>query len=240
MKAMIFAAGLSTRLKPLTDQTPKALIKINAVTLLERTINKLTAAGFTDIIVNVHHYAAHVAIFLKSKKFSGINITVSDESDLLLDTGGGLKKASWFFDDGESFLVHNVDVISEIDLLDLVQTHKKNNALATLAVKQRKTDRYFLFDHENNLCGWKNIKTDKIITTRNSKDEFHALAFSGIQMISPEIFPLISEEGVFSITQPYLRLSSSHIIKAYRHDHDFWLDIGKKENLMLAEQLLKE
>ena len=239
MKAMIFAAGFGTRLKPLTDQTPKALIKINGITLLERTIRKLTAAGFNDIIVNVHHHSAHIAIFLKSKIFSGINITVSDESDLLLDTGGGLKKASWFFNDGESFLVHNVDVVSEIDLQDLVQSHKKNKALATLAVKQRKTDRYFLFDNENNLCGWKNIKTNEIIKTRNSKEEFHSFAFSGIQMISPEIFPLISEQGVFSITQTYLRLSSSHIIKAYRHDQDFWLDIGKKENLMLAEKLLK-
>ena len=240
MKALIFAAGLGTRLKPLTDIKPKALVEVNGITLLEHTINKLKNAAVDEIIVNVHHFADQIKTFLKLKNYFNINIEISDESEQLLDTGGGLKKASWFFNDNKAFFVYNVDVISDINLRELYQYHINNNSLATLAVKHRETSRYFLFDQALQLCGWKNIKTNEVKISNESAKNLTPLAFSGIQLVNPDIFKLIIETGKFSLTETYLSLAKHNKISGYRHDNDFWLDLGKAEMIKKGEEYLNK
>jgi len=236
MKAMIFAAGLGTRLKPLTDFKPKALVEVNGITLLEHAIMKLQHFGINEIIINVHHFSNQIIDFLKRKNNFGIHIEISDESDQLLDTGGGLKKASWFFKDNNPLLVYNVDVISDIDLDCMLRSHVQSGALATLAVRQRETSRYFLFNDDMNLCGWKNKKTNEQIISRNSSGNLIPLAFSGIHVVSPQLFKLMNENGKFSITEVYTRLSTYHDIKGFQHDTDFWIDLGKPESIEEAER----
>ena len=238
MKALILAAGLGTRLKPLTDNKPKALVEVKGVTLLEHLIVKLRNLEVTEIIVNVHHYAEQIKEFLRKKNNFGIRIEVSDETEQLLDTGGGLKKAAWFFNDNKPFLVHNVDVLSNIDLNLLYQTHIQSGSIATLAVKDRNTSRYFLFNDNSELCGWENTNTGEILYHSNNSHQLTALAFSGVQVISPQIFDLINETGKFSLTDLYIRLSASNKITAFRHDNGFWIDLGKPESLNAAEQYL--
>ena len=240
MKAMIFAAGLGTRLKHLTGLKPKALVEVNGKPLLEHAINKLRHYGYSDIIINVHHFAEQIKDYLKHKNNFGVNIEISDESNQLLDTGGGLKKASWFFNDNKPFLVHNVDVLSDIDLTILYQSHIKNNPVATLAVRQRKTSRYFLFDDKLSLCGWKNIDTGELKISKDKVDELIPLAFSGIQVLNPEIFKLINETGKFSLTDLYLRLATYNHITGLPHNRGYWFDLGKPENITEAEILLKQ
>lgn len=235
---MIFAAGKGTRLKPLTDHTPKALIKVNGVSMLEHVILKLKSFGVKEIIINVHYLADQIIEFLASNKNFGLHIEISDERNQLLDTGGGLKKASWFFDDKKPFILHNVDLISNIDLVDMINYHNKNNTLATLAVRERKSSRYFLFNKKMSLCGWKNTKTSEKIISRPS-DNLKELAFSGIHVISPAIFKHIKREGKFSIIQTYLEISKKNQINGYQHDEDYWFDIGNPENLKTAENHLK-
>lgn len=239
MKALILAAGLGTRLHPITQNTPKALAKINDLTLLEILILKLRKFGFSKVIINVHHFADQIIKFVHNHDQFGIEIRFSDEKDQLLDTGGGIKKAQWYLNDGNAFLVHNVDVISSIDFNDLISNHHKNRAIATLAVRNRSTSRYFLFDEKDVLCGWKNISLDKQIITRQSPI-FNPFAFSGIHMINPEIFKLIDKIGQFSIVDEYLRISENHKICAYHHDHTVWMDLGKVESLKQASALFDQ
>jgi NDP-sugar pyrophosphorylase family protein len=238
MKAMIFAAGLGTRLKPLTDNKPKALVEIKNIPLLQIVLTKLKDYGFDEVIINVHHFADKIIDYLESKNNFGIHIQISDERDLLLDTGGGLKKASWFFNDGKPFLVYNVDVLSDIDFHKLYRTHLLTNSFVTLAVRNRESQRYFLFNKENILCGWKNIKTGDTKITRQSESQLKPLANSGIQIIDPRIFNLMPDEKVFSIIDLYLKLAPDYKISAFIHDENYWLDLGKKENLAEAEKLL--
>ncbi len=237
MKAMIFAAGLGTRLAPLTDSKPKALAEVQGIPLLELLIHKLTSSGFTDIIINVHHFASQIIDFLKSKEDFGINIRISDEQDVLLDTGGGIQNASWFFDQDHPFLVHNVDVISDLNIEKMLVDHKNSNALATLAVRKRKTSRYLLFNAEKELCGWENQRSGEEIIVKKNRS-LTPLAFSGIHIIDPKIFDLITEKGVFSIIKTYLNLAENHAIMAYDHSKDFWLDVGRPENLTEANRNL--
>ncbi|MBU8891380.1 MAG: nucleotidyltransferase family protein [Bacteroidales bacterium] len=237
MKAMIFAAGKGTRLKPLTDTTPKALVPVNGTPLIELVIRKLITIGIKEIIINVHFLANQIIDFLNSNNNFGIRIEISDETDELLDTGGGLKKASWFFDDNDPFILHNVDVISDIDLMEMVNFHNKNNALATLAVRKRKSSRYFLFNRKQELCGWENTKDKKRIISRSAKD-YSAFAFSGIHIINPEIFKNIYENGKFSIISTYFELSKSNLISAYQHDMDYWFDVGSPEKLKIVEKYI--
>jgi N-acetyl-alpha-D-muramate 1-phosphate uridylyltransferase len=239
MKAMIFAAGLGTRLKPITDHMPKALVEVNGITLLEHTIRKLQDFGIREILVNVHHFSEQIISFLKNKNNFGIRIEISDESGQLLDTGGGLKKAEWFFHDNEAVLLHNVDVISDIDLESLCQSHVQSNALATLAVRHRDTSRYFLFNDDSRLCGWENRKTGEKKLTASFTSAVVPLAFSGIQVISRPFLDLISESGKFSMTDVYLRLSAYHPIFGYIHDYGNWIDLGKAESLAEAEDILR-
>ena len=238
MKAMIFAAGKGTRLKPLTNNTPKALIKVNGTPMIELVIRKFIASGVNEVIINVHYLADQIIDFLNSNNNFGIRIEISDETNELLDTGGGLKKASWFFDDNEPFILHNVDVISDIDLIKMVNFHKKSNTLATLAVRERKSSRYFLFNKEMNLCGWENTKISEKVISKPS-DKLKKLAFSGIHVISPAIFKHIKKEYKFSIVQTYLELSENNQIIGYQHNENYWFDIGNPENLKSAENYMK-
>jgi NDP-sugar pyrophosphorylase family protein len=239
MKAMILAAGLGTRLKPFTDQRPKALLEINGITLLEHIVTRLIKFGYTEFIINVHHFADHIRDFVKSRNYFDTHIEFSDESDLLLDTGGGLKKASWFFNDGKPFLVHNVDILTDLDLKALYNSHLEHNPLATLAVRKRETSRYFLFDEYMHLYGWTNKKTGEMRVEREVGKLEYKYAFSGIQIVSPEIFPLITEEGKFSLTDLYLRLCRENNITGYIHNDGYWSDVGKPEELAAAAVFLQ-
>jgi len=236
---MIFAAGTGTRLKPLTDNIPKALIEVHNTPLLEHVINHLINAGVTDIIINVHYLAEQIIDFLKIKNNFGINICISDESDLLLDTGGGLLKASHFFNKTEDFIIYNVDILSDINLNDMLTYHINNKSLATLAVRNRETNRYFLFNTNLQLCGWKNIQTGYLIKTVEKDKDLIPLAFSGIHIVNAKIFDLIKETGMFSMTSAYLRLAKKNKITGYRHDSSQWFDIGKIETLKEAEIYFK-
>ena len=238
MKAMIFAAGLGTRLRPITDDIPKALAPVHGVPILEIVIRRLINYGFKDIIVNVHHFADKILDFLESKDRFNINLQISDERDELLDTGGGLKKAAWFFDDGQPFLVHNVDTLTDIDLLDYYDYHKNNNALATLLVRHRPGSRYFLFDKQKRLCGWENVVSGEKIIPVPSNNSLEQIAFSCLHVIDPRIVELITEDGKFSIIDTYLRLAEQNKIMGYVDDKSYWLDIGTPEKLRKAEEEL--
>jgi len=243
MKAMVLAAGLGTRLRPMTDSRPKALVEVSGRTLLEITLTRLREFGVDEVIVNVHHFADMVVDYLKSKNNFGIRIEISRE-EVLLDTGGGLRKAAWFFlDDAkrldEPFVLHNVDVISSIDLHRMVALHIQNQALATLAVKNRETSRYLLFDEQDQLCGRRSkpdMKTELVCPAENPQ----AVAFSGIHVISPRLLTRIAEHGVFSIINSYLNLAAhGGKILAFHADQYFWRDLGRPEHLIQAELDLK-
>ncbi len=233
---MILAAGLGTRLQPLTLTRPKALVEVKGISMLELIIRKLINEGFDEIIINVHHFVDQIIDFLKAHNQFGVSITISDESDLLLDTGGGILKARDFFNDGKSFLIHNVDILSDINLRELYEFHVSNKALATLAVKDRKTSRSLLINKDHELCGWKNNQSGQTIISKQEEIDLTPIAFSAIHVMNPDIFPLISEQGVFSIMDVYLRLAKSNRILTWRHDQNFWFDIGRIENLKEAEK----
>ena len=238
MKAMIFAAGLGTRLKPYTETMPKALVPVAGTPMIEILIKHLISNGITDIIVNVHHFASQVIDFLSWNNNFGVKITISNETDLLLDTGGGLKKAAWFFNDHQPFLVQNVDVICDLNYSDLLQEHNKNKAIATLAVSQRETARRFIFDSSMQLCGWENSKNQEVKMARPQSENLMKFAFSGIQIIDPEIFGFMQQQGKFSIIDTYLEMAATQKIIGFVHNPDYWVDMGKPDELLKAENLL--
>jgi NDP-sugar pyrophosphorylase family protein len=239
MKAMVFAAGLGTRLRPLTDTLPKALVPVGGKPMLAHVIQRLKSFGVTEIVINVHHFADLIIQFVQRQQNFGITIHISDERDLLLDTGGGLKYAARFFDDGQPFLVHNVDTLTDLDLGDLYHTHLQSTALATLAVKRRPGSRFLLFDQKQTLCGWKNTASGEVKMSRPMPEtDLIPLAFSGIHVLDPRIFALMPSQRIFSMTPFYLDIASRHSIMAYRHDDSLWLDIGKKDSLARAEEIL--
>ena len=240
MRAMILAAGLGTRLKPLTNSTPKALIKIKDFTLLELQIKKLVSEGFDQIIINVHHFGEVVKDYLKQNNFFNCSIEISDESEKLLDTGGGLKKASHFFRDGEPFLVYNVDILSNISLRKLINYHLASESIATLAIQNRDSSRKFLFDKNHILCGWMNQKSSKNIITRDEQSELFPYSFSGIQVINPKIFKYFPDKDIFSLVELYLSAARKAKISGYIHNDDLWIDIGKLENLERAEKIFED
>ena len=243
VKAMILAAGLGTRLRPLTDDRPKALVEINGRTLLEITLSRLRSVGVSEVIINVHHFADMIADYLKANDNFGMRIELSRE-EVLLDTGGGLKKAAHFFleDSGRSeepFIVHNVDVLSTIDMQRMVEFHAENQALATLAVQERKTSRYLLFDDQHRLCG-RQLFSNQPELVRGCP-QAQALAFSGIHVVSPRLLKMMSEDGTFSIVTSYLRLAAEgERIFAFRADQYYWRDLGKPENVAQAAEDLKQ
>ena len=233
---MILAAGIGSRLKELTTDTPKALIKIKDKTLLEIVVDKLKSQGVEDIIINVHHFAQQIIEFASGKNNFGINLEFSHEGELL-DTGGGLKKASWFFENEEVFLLHNVDVLSNIDIQDLQQYHKDNEASVSIAVRSRKTTRYFLFDKNNQLCGWKNENTGEEKISKTTDEQLSPFSFMGIHIISPKIFKYFPKEEKFSIVDYYLNIASNNKILGYRADKFSWIDCGRPEKLIEAENI---
>jgi len=238
------AAGLGTRLRPLTNDRPKALVDIAGRTLLEITLARLRTFGVREVIVNVHHFADQIVEYLKTNENFGMRIEVSRE-DVLLDTGGGLKKAAWFFlEDSkhaeDPFILHNVDVLSTIDLHRMVRFHTENKALATLAVQERETSRPLLFDEHLALCGRKAGRDAQVEIVRASQEK-KSLAFSGIHVISPRLLAKMTEEGVFSIITSYLRLAGQgENIVAFRADEYYWRDLGRREDVMQASRDLEQ
>jgi mannose-1-phosphate guanylyltransferase len=238
MKAMILAAGLGTRLKPLTDARPKALVELSGRTLFEITLSRLRTFGVTEIIINVHHFADQILDYLKSNKNFGMRIEISRE-DVLLDTGGGLKKAAWFFLQDparfdEPFLLHNVDVISTIDFACMLQFHKENQALATLAVQSRESSRQLLFNDHDELCG-RRASRDQAPEIVRPSDHLQTLAFSGIHILSPRLLSLLTEEGIFSTIDAYLRLAAQgEKILAFHAGQYYWRDVGRPSDLTQA------
>jgi NDP-sugar pyrophosphorylase family protein len=240
MKAMVLAAGLGTRLRPLTDNRPKALVEVDGRTLLEITLSRLRVFGVREVVINVHHFADMVLEYLKANDNFGMKIEVSRE-EVLLDTGGGLKKAGHFFLEDSSnleepFILHNVDVISTIDLRRMVQFHSETHALATLAVQDRETSRYLLFDEHLQLCGWRSVRDQRTEIVRPSQ-QAQELAFSGIHVISPRLIKKMMEDGVFSIITSYLHLAGQgEKILAFRADEYYWRDLGSPDNVAQAAQ----
>jgi NDP-sugar pyrophosphorylase family protein len=239
VKALLFAAGLGTRLKEHTQDKPKAMVYLAGKPLIQHAIEHLKKYGITDITINVFHFAEQVISFIEENNSFGINIHISDERDQLLDTGGGLRKAGVFLKGKQPILIYNVDVISNLDLNVLLKYHQEQKALATLVVRSRETSRYLMFDQNLQLAGWKNFSDGE---TRISRPESFAdaqpLAFSGIHIIQPELLNLIIEEGKFPIMDLYLRLAKDHSIKAFIDQSDLWMDLGKPDQLMAAEKLL--
>lgn len=240
MKALIFAAGLGTRLKEHTSNKPKALVQLAGKPLLQHAIEKMIMHQITDITINVYHFADQIISFLETHPFPGIQLHLSDEREELLDTGGGLKKAASFLRGDESILIYNVDVISNLDLSILEHVHASSGSLATLVVRQRDTSRYLMFDQQMQLTGWKNYSSgDTIISREELFASSLPFAFSGIQVIKPELFDLISEEGKFSIMDLYLRLAKTQKINGYVDNSSVWMDLGKPDQLVIAEQMLR-
>ncbi len=238
---MILAAGLGTRLKPLTNDKPKALVLLNEKPAIEHIIEKLISAGFEKIIINVHHFAEKMIAFLDEKNFFDHRVVISDESNLLLDTGGGIKKAIPLFEPGQPVLVHNVDIITDLNLEKFMDYHVKTGALATLATRNRKTSRSLLVNQKGQLKGWKNFNTnEQKIVSSSEKMDLNPVAFSGVYALSPEFLKNIQEEGVFSIITVFMRLAENHLVNTFNHDESLWLDIGQVEKLRKAELELKK
>jgi len=237
MKAMIFAAGLGTRLYPFTLDRPKALVEVAGKTLLQLAIEKVSSYGYNELVINIHHFGSQIIEFLEKNNNFGLDIVISDERDQLLETGGGILKAAPYLDGDEPFLVYNVDVLSDIDLSLFRKYHKERGGLATLVVRDRKTARYLAFDEAMQLAGWKNIKTGEVIASRNMQNA-QMLAYSGIQLINPAIFKLITETGNFPLIPLYLRLASHHQIIGYNDHSSLWMDLGKPDQLKEALQYI--
>ncbi len=236
---MLLAAGFGTRLKPFTDHYPKALAEVNSKTLLQLNIEYLQQFGIYNVIVNVHHFADQIIQKIRENNGWGSNISISDERDAILETGGGLKRAGWFFEKEECFVLMNVDVLTDLPLNEMISFHKKNKPLATLATSNRETSRYFLFNEENILCGWKNVKTGEEKIMRNAKN-LTSKAFSGIHVISPEIFSLMQQrEPKFSMVDVYLSLCAYQNILSFDHSQTKFIDVGKPESLQRAAELFQ-
>jgi NDP-sugar pyrophosphorylase family protein len=233
---MILAAGLGSRLQPLTGTMPKALVPVCGKPMIQHLIERLFSFGITDYVVNVHHHAAILRDFLLNMNIEGVHIEFSDETDALLDTGGALKRASGYFSDGKPFLVHNVDVWTDMDPLVLASRHQQSGALATLAVRNRETSRHLLFDEHLDLCGWENrLKGERIIKKRAGFN-FIPLAFSGISVINPLLFDYFPDEDRFSLIDLLLQAASTEKITGFRHDNDRWSDLGTIDRINSISQ----
>ncbi|KAA3614862.1 MAG: nucleotidyltransferase family protein [Calditrichaeota bacterium] len=231
MKALVFAAGLGTRLKPLTNSIPKAMVAVNGKPMLEWVILRLIEFDIKEIIVNVHHHAGQIIDFLRSKNNFGIKIEISHEKELL-DTGGGLKKTAWFFENEKDLLIHNADILSDIDLKAMYVQHTLEKADATLAVRKRKTNRYLLFKSDGQLCGWTAKKENKTLWAGEPENNSVELSFAGIHIISAKLLTKLNTNNIFPIIPEYLRLASHYNIKGFDTTPFKWIDLGRKENLL--------
>jgi NDP-sugar pyrophosphorylase family protein len=240
LKAMILAAGVGSRLRPLTDTCPKALIEVNGTPVLEIILRRLIRAGVGEVIINVFHLAEQIIHFLETRNNFGIHIEISRETELL-DTGGGLKKAAPFFSDGHPFILHNGDVLATLDLRTMLSHHNDYNNLATLYCGGRESIRCFLFDDNDRLCGWRSMPDGRTLWARGPISGARPLPFNGIHILSPSIFPQITEEGVFSINRTYLRLAGEgKSIQAFEAPGVFWRDIGRVEQLETIRREIME
>jgi NDP-sugar pyrophosphorylase family protein len=237
MKAMILAAGLGTRLKPWTDHHPKALAVVNSKSLLQRNVEYLQQYGIREVIVNIHHFAQQIIDAVEINSGWGSKIIISDETDEVLETGGGLMKAAPLFDRDESIVLMNVDILTDLDLAEMISYHQKHQPLATLATTTRDTSRYFIFDQEDKLCGWRNVKTGEEKGNISSRNDINQRAFSGVHIISPAIFSLAKQQGKFSMVDVYLSLMSTQVIKSFDHSISNFLDVGKPESIARAEEM---
>ncbi len=238
MQALILAAGLGTRLRPLTNDRPKALVEVGGMTLLERNLLNLCSQGVTRVVVNVHHFADQIIDFLNSRNW-GTEVIVSDERDLLLDTGGALRRASRYFVDSMNIAMYNVDILSPIRLLDLEAEMMVSDAEAVLAVSDRQTSRYLLFSHSGELVGWHNTKTGEYLWVDKPMDEYKAFAFSGISLFSPALVNLMPEaDHPYPLIPELLKLAKHHTIKYLEHNPEQWLDVGKPDTLQQANQFI--
>lgn len=238
MEAMILAAGLGTRLHPLTNDRPKALVEVNGITLLEHNLRRLIGFGFNKIVINVHHFPDMVMDFVRSGNFDA-EILFSDEREQLLDTGGALKKAAPLFSGKEPVLIHNVDVLSTLDLGDIYRKHLETNALATLLVSKRDTARQLLFNDNEELVGWENLYTGEVLLNRSITEVPDNLAFSGIHIVNPDLFDMLPETSPYSIIPEYLKIGKDNKILAFKHLAEEWLDVGKPETLKQADYFIK-
>jgi MurNAc alpha-1-phosphate uridylyltransferase len=235
-KAMLLAAGLGTRLKPFTEKHPKALAVVNNKTLLQRNIEYLQAYGITNVIINVHHFADQIIDIIKANKGWGSNITISNEVNEVLETGGGLKKAGWFFEEEENFLLMNVDILTDLNVNEFLSWHIQSNALATLAVTDRTTSRYLLFNKNNRLCGWRNVQTqEEKLPVKD--EELLPKAFSGIHIINTALINKIIQTGKFSMIDVYLNLAKENNIQCFNHSKSKFIDVGKPESLEKAASM---
>ena len=236
---MIFAAGLGTRLRPLTDHMPKALVPVGGVPLLHRLLTKLYAAGYTHVVINIHHHAAQIIDFLAAHDY-GMHIDISDESDMLLDTGGGLRHAAQFFTGDEPILLHNVDILSNLSL-DHFTASFRPDCLAQVVVSERPTSRYLLFDNNNRLAGWHNISTGATRPPGIDTTALRPYAFAGIHLVSPRIFTLMAHyPDKFSIIDFYLEAMHNETIAAYLLDNFAMLDVGKVDTLAAANDFVTQ
>lgn len=236
MKAMIFSAGLGTRFKPWTDIHPKALALVNGKSLLQHNIEYLQRYGITDVVVNVHHFADQIIEAVNINRGWGSNVLISDERDEVLETGGGLWKAKNLLQDGELFITLNADFLTDLNIADLIRFHKNKKSLVSFGITNRKTSRYFLFDKDNRLCGWRNTNTgeEKISI---AKENLKEMAYSCVVVFQPEIFKLIPQRGKFSLVETYLSLAADYPIYGYDHSGDKLVDVGKPESVAIAEKL---
>jgi N-acetyl-alpha-D-muramate 1-phosphate uridylyltransferase len=236
LKCIIFSAGLGTRFKPWTDSHPKALALVNGKSLLQLNIEYLQQYGIKDVVVNIHHFPQQIIDAVKKNRGWGSNIIISDESNDVLETGGGLMKAKHLLDNGKPFFSLNVDILTNLDLNKLMAFHQQHKPLVTFGVTNRKSSRVLLFDKDNRLCGWKNLQTgeEKISIKKNN---FTEKAYSCVVIYEPEIFSLIKQKGKFSIMDSYLDLAAEHVILGYDHSGDNLVDVGKPESVAIAEKL---
>lgn len=235
-KAMIFAAGLGTRFKPWTDQHPKALAMVNGKSLLQRNVEYLQTQGITDVVVNVHHFADQIVAAVDQNNGWGSKVTISDETDAVLETGGGLVKARPLLDGNTPFVTINADILTDFNIGDLLTFHQQEKALISFAVSERSTSRYFLFDEANRLSGWTNTQTSEEKIVR-SVPNLKRMAYSCVVVFEPAVFPLIRQTGKFSLTEMYLDLAPEHTIMGFPHSGDRWMDVGKTESVKKAEAL---
>lgn len=234
---MLFAAGLGTRLKPFTENHPKALAPVNGKPLLQRNIEYLKAYGFTEIVINVFHFADQIIDFLNANNNFGMTIHISDERPEVLETGGGLVKAKDFFT--EDFLVMNVDILTDLNLSDFIVSHQQNNAMVTLAVTDRSSSRKLFFTDEMALKGWKNFKTNEKIKAIKTLENCKEFAFSGIHIIKPKLFDFITETGKFSIMKVYMELMKTETIIGFDHSGGILIDVGRPSSVIEAEEIFK-
>ena len=240
MKAMIFAAGLGTRFKPWTEHHPKALAIVNGKSLLQRNVEYLQQYGITDVVVNVHHFPDQIIEAVEKNKGWGSNIIISDERNEVLETGGGLLKAKHLLEDEEPFVTINVDILTDLNLSDLLTFHQEHNPLISFAVTNRKTARNFLFDDESKLCGWRNVTTGEekgpvLSYTEEEKKKLIEKAYSCVVVFEQRFFSVMKQTGKFSLTEPYLDLAAEHTILGYDHSGDKLVDVGKPESVVVAE-----